>query len=1192
MTCPQCGTLHDAAKHFCEDCGAALPGWCPSCGAETTPGNRYCGHCGCALSAGSTVLARPTFVRTATESSTPPMVAISLGAAREERRLVTALFCDLVGFTPLTERLDAEQVRSIQTMYFERMSAEIARFGGNVEKYMGDAVLALFGIPTTVGNDAERAVLCALNMREAMVPLTTEVARRHGVQLAIRVGVNTGEAVSGLIDAGGRREYSVTGDVINTAARLQTAAEPGGIMVGAESMRLARKGVRFGERRELDLKGKAHTVVAYQVLDARPGGADGEKDASQTRLVARDYELGILLHAWERTQDGEGHLVAVMGDAGIGKSRLLIEATERFSASAKACTIWGRCVSHGQGISLWLVADLLRSLTDTRERDSPATVREALRRTVHALLETAADDIRDTAIEVMGEVLGLPSEDSAAVSDDPQVRRQQLVRSLRLMLIGLSRQDPAVLVLEDLHWADAASSEILAEVLADVPGLRLLILAAYRPGWTAPWTEWGWIERLSLRPLAQREAAALAQTILGGSALSSEFEHYITDRSGGNPYFVEELLHALREADGIAMRDNQFQLVWSAAEGLPSTLTEILLARLDRLENNVRDLVQVASVIGRGFSIPLLTEVSGWDERAVQEALAGLAGLDMVSRQPGSRSDYAFKHVTMRDVAYNTLLQARRHDLHARTARALVAADSADESVEIIAYHFSHTEEHAQAALWLERAADRSSEVYANEMAIDHYEEARRRLKRAGGHDGASTRIGEKLGGIFRLVAWYDEALEELETVAGLYRRNGDLEGEARLTAQIGQVHFLRGAPEEAIGSIRGVLERLEGDVDDTVFSRGLAALYMALVDPLYSLNRFEDALTAAWRALELARWLDDRRLVVEATVYYGLALQGIGRLDEACLVLQDAIPLAEEAGHQGSLAEALMWGGDICIAQGRPQAGAERYSRALRISEDRGDPAGRAALLSRLGHAWFILGDWNAAREHYERTVELVRSISFSYFSASALIALGEHYLRQGAPEKASRYLEEPFTLAERSGRLTQIPYLHVPLADWDLCQDRPEEALSRLEPLVRLAVFETPLDHRAMQIAAEAHLVMGNDMEADEIVQRGLRHAEGQGNTLARLGWLQVAAALAAHGNDEETARSLLSTALDLSRSMPHVYEEGRVLYRRGLLNGSPAAREDLVTARATFERLGCRPYVERVQRELEKTVHQNSG
>lgn len=1107
--------------------------------------------------------------------------------AREERRLVTALFCDLVGFTPLTERLDAEQIRSIQTLYFERMSKEIARFGGNVEKYMGDAVLALFGIPTTVGNDAEHAVLCALSMQEAMIPLATEVAGRHGVQLAIRVGVNTGEAVSGLVEAGGRRDYSVTGDVINTAARLQTAAEPGGIMVGAESMRLARKSVRFGERRDLALKGKAHTVVAYQVLGARTGGADQEKeDRNETPLVARDYELGILLHAWERAKDGEGHLVAVMGDAGIGKSRLLTEATERFSGGNSGRHLWGRCVSHGQGISLWLIADLIRSLTGTLIRDSQATAREELRRTVHALLDTAADDVCDTVTDVLGEVLGLPLENPSSFSDDPQVRRQQLIRSLRLILIGLSAQGPAVVVLEDLHWVDAASSEILAEVLADVPGLRLLILAAHRPGWTAPWAEWSWIERLSLRPLAQSEATTLAQTILGGSTLSSEFEQYVTERSGGNPYFVEELLHALREADGIAIQGNQVQLVRSAAEALPSTLTEILLARLDRLEDNVRDLVQAASVIGRGFSVPLLIEVSGWDERSVQEALAGLAGLDIVSRQPGSRSDYAFKHVTMRDVAYNTLLQARRHDLHARIARALAAANSADESVEIIAYHFAHSGEHAEAAIWLERAADHSSDVYANETAIGHYEEARRRLELVGEHD-AAVRIGEKLGGIFRLVAWYDEALEEFETAAALYRRNGDLEGEAGLVAQIGQVHFLRGAPEEAIDSIRDVVGRLEGDVDDVVSSPGLAALYTALVDPLYSLNRFEDALTAAWRALELARLLDDSSLLVEATVHYGLALQGIGRLDEARLVLDEAISLAEAAGDQASLAEALMLSGDLCVAEGQPRQGAERYRRALGISEDRGDLSGTAALLSRLGYTSFILGDWNAAREQHEQTVELVRSISFSYFSASALVTLGEHYLREGEADKASRYLEEPFTLAERSGRLSQIPYLHVPLADWDLTQDRPEAALNRLGPLMAKAVFETPLDHRAMQIAAEAQLLMGNDVAAAEIIERGMEHAEGQGNALARLGWLQVAAVLAAHGNDEEKAFALLATALDLCRGMPHIYEEGRILYRRGLLSQSPTAREDLAMACAIFERLGSRPHVERVQRELAKVA-----
>lgn len=1160
---------------FCVDCGSAMPGWCSSCGKEGIPGKPHCGFCGTPMPvSGETSAHLPSAAR---PSPIPSGTAGRDAQEREERRLVTALFCDLVGFTPLTESLDAEEVRTLQTTYFERMSAIIVRFGGTVEKFAGDAVLALFGVPVAHGDDAERAVLCALSMQDSIVALAADVRTRWDVDLALRIGINTGEGVSGMVDAGGRHDFSVTGDVVNTAARLQTAADPGHILTGEETMRLARRAVRFGERRELTLKGKVAPVAAYDVLGERRG-AGGDTDESLTPLVGRDHELAMLATAWDRVGGGEGALLSVVADAGVGKSRLLDEAVTRFAAGGPVH--WGRCLSYGQDVSLSLVADLLRSIVGVPDGTDPSTVHHRLTGAVQSLL--AGDDAaaRASAVDVLGEVLGLAPRGSGVSSADAQARRQVLVRCLRSLLAGLTASGPAIIVLEDVHWMDTASADVLRDVLIDVPGLPLLVLTAFRPGWTPPWADWSWVERLTLRPLGDRDAVILARHVLGGDELDGALERYVAERAAGNPFFVEELLHALQEAGGLAQQGAVVHLVEAAAEQLPTTLTEILLARLDRLESDVRDLVQVASVIGRIFAADLLARITQRSDASVHRGLSTLFQAEIAFPYQGREADYAFKHVTMRDVAYNTLLLRRRQELHATIARTLTSVESADESAEIVAYHFSQTEEHAEAALWLERAGDRSANVFANQSAIAHYEEARRRYHLCGSGSDAIARVSEKLGRIFGIIAWFDEALEELDAAAGLYRDAGDVDAEARVAAEISNVHYMRGASADAVACLQDVLERLEWDDDAETPSPALANVYVAMVDPLYSLNRFEDALTAAWRAVEVARALTDDRLLMEATVRYGLALQGIGRLNEAASVLREVIPAAEMAGDPASLAKALAWSGDIALAQGRPREAHDFYQRAIRVDQNRGDLAETASLLLHLGQVSGILGDWPAARDYLERAVELVRSISFSHVSTSALIALGEHYLLEGAYDEANRYLEETFTIAERSGQGAQIPYLQIPLAARDLFQGDADSALFRLQPFLGTPRFETPLDHRALQISTQAHLLRGEPKAARTLAGAGLEHARGQTNLLAVLGWLPVLAALAVSGGDREAADRHLQEALNLAREMGYRHQEARIRQALGELHGD---RDALSEAHHMFSALGAGPEAERVERLL---------
>ena len=1182
VTCPKCGAESTAGKRFCAECGAALPTTCPSCGAEAIPGKRFCADCGAPLAA-PTAAPASTVSRGATPAS--PSVAPAPPAPvlpREERRLVTALFCDLVGFTPLSERLDPEEVRDIQAAYFEQMSAQIERYAGTVEKYAGDAVLALFGAPIAHEDDAERAVLCALGMQAAIEPVADQTRKRWDVEPAIRVGVNTGEVVSGAWNASGRQDVAVTGDALNTAARIQAAAEPGEVLVGTETVRLTRRRIRYGERRDLVLKGKAGTVPVYPALGMRERfGERWETSRQATPLVGRDREMVELLDVWVRAQAGEGQLVTVIGDVGVGKSRLIAELLDKVTVGAAIRVVRGRCLSYGQQISLWLIADLLRSLFGIREQDALDEVRAKLNAALPGLLARSDADAQAEAVDVLGEVLGLPPGSSLVAQAGAEIRRQALLRSLRLVLGALSERAPTVLVLEDLHWIDEASQDVLKEILPDVPGLRLVVLAAQRPGWTAPWSDWGWTERIALRPLREADAALLAGAVLGGMALSAELEQYVAERAGGNPFFVEEMLRALEESGGLVQRNGAMYLAPGAAERLPSTLTEVLLARLDRLEDQVRSVAQVASVIGRSFAVRLLAQVMEREAAALELPLSALQQAEIAFPRRGSDLEYVFKHVSMREVAYNTLVQKRRQQLHLETARAIAQLYPSDEYVEMIAYHYSRTEEHGEAAEWLERAGDRAAGVYAVETAIGHYRAAAAQVKQCRVDPAALTRLDEKLGGVLYTAGRYDEAVEILERAAEAYRQARDLEGAGRTTALLGMTHRRRGTPEEGISRVQPMVEMLGWAGP----SPALASLYVALAHLHFFQGRPREQMAAAERAGEIARAAGDDRLLGEAEMRRAAALDGLGQSEQALRVYEGALPLVEAGGDLMTLHVTLNNLGVVTDRLGQMDQTRRYMERALAVTERIGNPGNICFVLGNLGNSLMTLGDWQGARDYLERGMALTRTMGRSADIANPLGYLGQLLLWKGDWEGASRYLGESLAVAEETGERQMLESAQMYLAELDVLEGRPAAAVARLEPLVTQEDADLGL---LLPILAWAYLSIDDDagvLRAEEEADRAVTRTREQPGLLVIALWVQ-GMVFVRQGRGEEADR-VLTEGLALARSLPYPYVEARILFQLGTMHGQQhdpeQARERLEEALAIFRQLGASKDVERAEQAL---------
>ena len=634
---------------------------------------------------------------TAVAEGAPPVA--SPAPRGEERRLVTALFCEFVGITSPSEPLDPEDVRDIQDACFRAIKRQVERYGGTIESHAGDGVRAIFGAPVAHEDDPERAVLCALGMQAVLTRVVDEFRQRLGAGFdepsSIRAGINTGEAVKrspNRLGWGGHERCRPSRRHGREAPNVgRTGRDPG--WPGDRTTHASP--YRYGDARELKLRDRARAAPAYPALGLNQS-TEGLWQAVHERLLLPPSwdggEIEELGEVWDRARTGDGQLVSIVGEPGVGKSRLIAEFVSRSAGDEDARLVQGRCLSYGQEVSLWLIADVLRSLFSIDEDDSVDTIRDCLDTNIPALLTAENDETRLEARDVVGEVLGLAPSESMVTRAGAEARHNALVRSLRLMLAALSNRGPAILVLQDLHWIDAASNAVLRQVAVDVPGLRLLVLVAQREGWTPPWSDLGWPERITLRPLPENDAAVLAVTVLGNVPLSAELEQYLVERAGGNPFFVEELSRTLRESGGLQEQDGCLQMVADVAQGLPSTLTEVLQARLDRLEGPVKTVAQVGSVIGRSFAVRLLAEVVGEAQSALEAPLRALQQAEIAFSRgysPGSSSldlEYSFKHVTMREVAYNALVRKRRQELHLQTARAIAALYPSDEYVETIAY--------------------------------------------------------------------------------------------------------------------------------------------------------------------------------------------------------------------------------------------------------------------------------------------------------------------------------------------------------------------------------------------------------------------------------------------------------------------------------------------------------------------------
>jgi class 3 adenylate cyclase/tetratricopeptide (TPR) repeat protein len=593
----------------------------------------------------------------------------------EVRKTVTVVFADVTGSTALGERLDPESLRGIMSRYFDEMRSAVESHGGTVEKFIGDAVMAAFGVPIVHEDDALRAVRAALEMREILASLNEELDRDWGARLQIRTGVNTGEVVAG--DPSGGQSF-VTGDAVNVAARLEQAAEPGEILIGMETYRLVRDAARVEPIDPLELKGKAEGVAAFRLMGISPGAPSFARRLDSP-LVGREQELAILQRVLDEAASQRACRVAtVVGDPGVGKSRLVNEVATRVGDRARI--LWARCLPYGEGITFWPVAEAVKDAARIDEADPPEAARSKIRGLVSDVEDGADIADRVTAAIGLGEGGG---------------EIQETFWAVRRLLEELARDRPLIVVFEDIHWAEATFLDLLEYVVGFSAGYPMLLLCTARPDIREARPDWGNVgEMLPLEPLTEEQSEKLISNLLGKTGLAGTVHARVTEAAEGNPLFVEEMLRMLID-EGLLKRDNGH---WAARGDLstvsvPGTISALLSARLDQLQAEERAVIQRASVVGKVFWWGAVTELSPQDARPrVGSHLQTLVRKELVrpdrSGFPGEDA-FRFSHILVRDAAYGSMPKRARADLHERFASWLQrrAGTRIVEFEEILGYH-------------------------------------------------------------------------------------------------------------------------------------------------------------------------------------------------------------------------------------------------------------------------------------------------------------------------------------------------------------------------------------------------------------------------------------------------------------------------------------------------------------------------
>ena len=1175
MLCPACGAENEPDRKFCGECGASMALACTNCGSPNPPTVKFCGECGTPLVGRSTSPnSSPAGARPAEESPSAPVA---------ERRLVSVLFADLVGFTTLSEARDSEEVRDLLSRYFDTSRQIIGRYGGNIEKFIGDAVMAVWGAPVATEHDAELAVRAGLDLAAAVTELGQEIG---APELRARAGVLTGEAA---VTIGAEGQGMVAGDLVNTSSRIQSAAPPGAVFVGESTRRASEDTIAYEDAGAHELKGKAEPVSLWRAVRVLSGRGGAQKSTGlEAPFVGRERELRLIKELFHASaEEHKAHLVNVIGAAGVGKSRLSWEFFKYMDGLADTFR-WhrGRCLPYGEGVSFWALAEMVRTRCSILEGEELASAAAKLHTAVE---ETIPDPEERRWVEPrLANLLGLEERSGKD--------QEGLFAAWRLFYERLADETPTIMVFEDMQWADVALLDFVEYLLEWSRAHPLFIVALSRPELAERRPSWGAAGRgvtsIYLEPLPREGMEGVLTGLVPG--LPDDLRSQILDRAEGVPLYAMETVRMLLDR-GLLVQEGSVYRPTGSIETLevPETLHALIAARLDGLTGDERRLVQDAAVLGKTFTKPGIAAVTGDSEAELEPLLASLVRKEVLSLlgDPLSpeRGQYAFLQDLVKLVAYETLSKKERKSRHVAAATYIESTWGSDEDefVEVVASHLDQAYRLApdaddapalrsKAIAMLERAGERAGSLASPSEAMHYFERA------ADLADETSVRaeLIERAGSAARAAGDSDGTIERFERAASLFEEAGLSHPAARVSAKLGVVMWHRGRLAEAVDRMERSYEVLASEEPDEDF----AALTAELARLDFFTGRIELAFERIEVAIDIAEGLWLPEVLAEALNTKGLILYSAkNRRREGYALLRYALEIAVENDLPSSMHRAMFNLADLTAQADRYQEARDYVDQGLALNRRLGNRSNEWLFLGQV-YPHFALGEW-------DELLALVGQLPIEKVgehrpaAGGLLLCAPQVHIHRGDLDDAETMFAT-FPSVEASADVQEIATYATGRALIDHARGHDAEALASARRSLALLDDTGPAAEQAKEafvVGIEAAFSLDDLTAIDELLGMIEAYRPGNQPQFLQAHVMRFRARLGDRRADEVDVGALFKGAVGLFREIAVPFYMAVTLLEHGewLVRADRAdeATPLLDEAREVFERLRAKPWLERL-------------
>ncbi len=1012
----RCQHDNPAGARFCVECGAALAPGCAGCGTALPAAARFCLQCG-----------RPVGGAPRPDVYTPKHLAENILASKSalegERKHVTVLFADVKGSMDLAEQLDAEIWHGIMDRFFHLLAEGVHRFEGTVNQYTGDGIMALFGAPIAHEDHAHRACWAALHLQQALRRYADELRLEHGLGFAVRMGLNSGEVVVGRIGDDLRMDYTAQGHTVGLAQRMEQMAEPGKALLTGHTAKLVSGYFQLRDLGATRIKGLGDLLHIFELEGV--GRLRTRLDVSHargfSRFVGRQDEMATFQAALERAIAGNAQVVGVVAEAGTGKSRLCYEFAER--CRARDIPVYeAHGVAHGKALPLLPILEFFRSYFGITEHDAARAARDKIAGRTVLLDETLVE-----GLPLLFDFLGVPDPERPAPPLGPEARQRRLLDVIRRLARARSAREPAVFLFEDLHWLDQASEEFLESFVEIAPGNRTLMLLNFRPEYHAAWMQRSYYQQLPLLPLGPQGIAELFADRLGRDASLRRLTEKIQERTGGNPFFIEEMVQTLAETGVIAGVRGAYRLATPAEQiGLPTTVQSVLAARIDRLPDREKRVLQTAAVIGEKFSESILRRVADVGDGDLPAALHALTTAELLYQEAlYPEAEYAFKQPLTQEVAYRSQLGERRARTHAAVARTIeeVEAGKLGERAALIAYHWQHAGEAREATKWHRRAAEWVG--FKNSVeALRHWESMRQLLDTL---PDTAENLAERAAVRAQIMTHLARVGDVEDQATSLFREGRELatrSSDPHVLSQVlygfGYLRLYTGALAEARDPVLESVRRADEteDIGLRVAVRyGLAGVYFQTAPFRELLATTEEGLRLARGDLDLGADRIGFSPSLGLSAFHGVALSVTGRPREGAAELDRVIECARPAQQLMPLYVAHAFHVLRCEVTGEAAPALAHGREAVNYAERMGSNFSRVFAYCALGIANVLNQTWHDALEALEQALAIGRERRLILVEGRVLAAVAAAHLGLGDRAKALALAGEAIAACHRLG-------------------------------------------------------------------------------------------------------------------------------------------------------------------------------